>query len=227
MNYIDIGVIVILLFFAIAGRMRGLVRTCFSFVPMLAGLVLTNQLYPVLSKVLRNTFIYDGLKNGVQKALHLDSIFANTLTGSGAISALKLPDFLKTALVENNNPVVYNVLGVSKIEEYIAGYVANICLNVLCMVAVFIVVVIACKFILAALDLIAKLPVINFLNKTGGLAVGLFQGLIVIWVIGIVMVGFYSNPAFSRVFEGLNQSKVALFLYEKNVLLFMILRIFA
>ncbi|MEA5084570.1 MAG: CvpA family protein [Lachnospiraceae bacterium] len=227
MNYIDIGVIVILLFFGIAGRMRGLVRTCFSFVPMLAGLVLTNQLYPVLSKVLRSTFIYEGLKNGVQKALKLDTIFANALAGSDAISTLKLPEFLKTALVENNNPVVYNVLGVNKIEEYIAGYVANICLNVLCMVAVFVVIVIACKFILAALDLIAKLPVINFLNKTGGLAVGLLQGLIVLWVIGILLVGFYSNPVLSRFFEILNQSRLALFLYEKNVLLFMILRIFA
>lgn len=227
MNYIDIGVIVILLFFGIAGRMRGLVRTCFSFVPMLAGLVLTNQLYPVLSKVLRSTFIYEGLKNGVQKALKLDTIFANALAGSDAISTLKVPEFLKTALMENNNPVVYNVLGVNKIEEYIAGYVANICLNVLCMVAVFVVIVIACKFILAALDLIAKLPVINFLNKTGGLAVGLLQGLIVLWVIGILLVGFYSNPVLSRFFEILNQSRLALFLYEKNVLLFMILRIFA
>lgn len=227
MNYIDIGVIVILLFFAVAGRMRGLVRTCFSFVPMLAGLVLTNQLYPVLSKILRNTFIYEGLKNGVQKALKLDSIFANTIAGSDAIGALKLPGFLKTALVENNNPVVYNILGVNKVEEYIAGYVANICLNVLCMVVVFIVIVIACKLILTALDLIAKLPVVNFFNKTGGLAVGLLQGIIVLWIIGIVLVGFYSNPLFSRFFEVLNQSKVALFLYEKNVLLFMILRIFA
>ncbi|MGE4214881.1 MAG: CvpA family protein [Anaerotignaceae bacterium] len=227
MNYIDIGVIVILLFFAIAGRMRGLVRTCFSFVPMLAGLVLTNQFYPVLSKILRNTFIYEGFKNGVQKALKLDSIFASTLAGSDAIGTLKLPEFLKTALVENNNPVVYNILGVNKIEEYISGYVANICLNVLCMAIVFIVVVIACKLILAALDLIAKLPVINFLNKTGGLAVGLLQGTIVLWVIGMVLVVFYSNPAFSGFFEMLNQSRLALFLYEKNVLLFMILRIFA
>ena len=166
MNYIDIAVIVILLIFAIAGRVRGLIKTCFSFVPMLAGLVVTNQLYPVLSKVLRNTFVYDGLKNGVQKALKLDSLFANAVTGSDAIGTLKLPEFLKTALVENNNPVVYNILGVNKIQEYIAGYVANICLNVVCMVTVFIVVVIGCKLILAALDLIAKLPVINFLNKT-------------------------------------------------------------
>lgn len=227
MNYIDIGVIVILLFFAISGKMRGLVRTCFSFVPTLAGLVLTNQLYPALSKILRNTFIYDGFKNGVQKALDLDSIFASTLAGSDAISTLKLPEFLKTALVENNNPIVYNILGVNKIEEYIAGYVANICLNVLCMAVVFIVVVIACKFILAALDLIAKLPVISFFNKTGGLAVGLLQGIVVLWVIGMVLVVFYSNPAFSGFFEMLNQSRLALFLYEKNVLLFMILRIFA
>lgn len=227
MNYIDIAVIAILLIFAIAGRIRGLIKTCFSFVPMLAGLVVTNQLYPVLSKVLRNTFVYDGLKNGVQKALKLDSLFANAVTGSDAIGTLKLPEFLKTALVENNNPVVYNILGVNKIQEYIAGYVANICLNVLCMVTVFIIVVIGCKLILAALDLIAKLPVINFLNKTGGFAMGLLEGIIVMWVIGIVLVGFYSNPLFSGFFDILNQSKLALFLYEKNVLLFMILRIFA
>ncbi|MDD3571162.1 MAG: CvpA family protein [Lachnospiraceae bacterium] len=227
MNYIDIAVIVILLIFAIAGRIRGLIKTCFSFSPMLVGLVLTNQFYPVLSKVLRTTFVYDGLKNGVQKALKLDTVFANALTGSDIIETLKLPEFLKTALVENNNPVVYNILGVNKIQEYIAGYVANICLNVLCMVTVFIVVSIGCKLILAALDLIAKLPVINFLNKTGGFAIGFLEGLIVIWVIGIVLVGFYSNPLFSGFFDVLNQSKVALFLYEKNVLLFMILRIFA
>ncbi|HCT64811.1 MAG TPA: hypothetical protein DIC60_06050 [Lachnospiraceae bacterium] len=227
MNYIDIGVIVILLFFAILGRTRGLVRTCFSFIPMVAGLVVTNQLYPVLSKLLRNTFIYDGLKNGVQKSLGLDGIFSSSLAGGEAINALKLPDFLKTALVENNNPVVYKVLGVDKIQEYIAGYVANICLNVLCMAVVFVITIIACKFILAALDLIVKLPVINFLNKTGGFFAGLIQGIIVLWVIGMVLVLFYSNPVFTGFFEVLNQSRWGLFFYEKNVLLFMILRIFA
>lgn len=227
MNYIDIGVIVILAFFAISGRIRGLVKTCFSFVPMLAGLVLTNQFYPVLSKILRKTFIYEGLKEGVGKALNLDGLLSSTLTGNDTIGALNLPEFLKTALVKNNNPVVYNILGVNKISEYISGYVANICLNVLCMAVVFVVIVAVCKFVLAALDLIAKLPVINFLNKTGGLAVGLLQGVIVLWIMGLVLVVFYSNPVFTSFFQLLDESKLGIFFYEKNVLLFMILRIIA
>ena len=35
------------------------------------------------------------------------------------------PEILKQALINNNNSVIYDILDVNGIEDYIAGYIAN------------------------------------------------------------------------------------------------------
>ena len=129
--------------------------------------------------------------------------------------------------MSNNNPVIYQILGVGDLEHYIASYVAQVCINVVSVAIVFVVAVVVLKLLLRALDLIAKLPVLHFLNHTAGMIAGLVQGVFVVWVIGLFLVFFYTNPAFLSLFETLSRSGIALFFYEHNLLLGMVLGIFA
>ncbi|MGL4789953.1 MAG: CvpA family protein [Anaerotignaceae bacterium] len=227
MNYFDLAIVVALIIFAFAGYRKGLVGACMGFVSTVGGLVGTYYFYPILTKILRGTIVYDKILEGVSKTINLEGIMEGMLTSSEAIFNLELPEFLKTSLLENNNPVVYGVLGVNKVEEYIVGYISNICLNILCMIIVYILIVIVIKVLIITLDIVTKLPGLNLLNKTGGLVTGVVKGVIVIWVINLFLVFFYSNDSFRWVFEMINTSKIAILFYEKNILLFMILRIFA
>ncbi len=230
LNYWDIAVVVILLIFIFSGRRKGFVLTSLSFLPTIGGLFITNRIYPSVSKFIRNTFFFEKFKNGVSETLgfmDFKEAVPKNVSDVQLIESLKLPDFLKEGLIENNNPVVKNIFGAFDISDYIVSYVANVCVNVFSMIIVFVIVVFLIKAVIKTLDIISKLPVLNFLNKSLGGVLGFIKGLLVIWISGLILIFCYANPSFLKVFEVLYQSKLALFLYENNILLFMIMRILA
>ena len=228
MNYLDIVVVLILIFFLLKGMREGFVKNCLGLFPLIGALVLTNKLYPVLSRLIRSTPIYKYLQSNVYEGIGLDTtnlLLNGDTSHSKAIEGLDLPNFLKKGLVENNNSVVYNILGVEDFGEYIASYIANACINALCVILVFFVLFISIKIVIGVLGLVTKMPILNFFNKALGTFSGLVQGILFVWIIGLVLVFFYSNPAFGSFFDTLYKSNIAMLFYENNLLMLMVLRI--
>ncbi len=229
MNYIDIAVIILILGMGLISYWKGFVRACLGFLPAIGALAGSYFTYPHLSKIIRGSFIYGNITEGVRSKLALETVLDNSIYSSqrDLINSLNAPEFIKDALINNNNSVVYDILDVNGIEEYIAGYIANISINIISMILAFIVIFIIIKLIIKTLDIVADLPVLSFFNRSCGFAVGIIKGTVTVWLIGIVMTFFYYNETFSKFFEMLADSKLALFMYENNYLLFMILKIFA
>ena len=68
------------------------------------------------------------------------------------------------------------------------------------------------------LNIISKLPVLNELNRMGGGIAGLFQGLVVVWLIFTLMIVFIDKPFIQ---EGMNQIEENVFLkllFESNII---------
>ena len=214
---------------AVQAYRKGFVRAALNFLPMVAALAATRFLTPTVSELLRKTPFFDALTNTVGNGLHLENAIGDTAmqTQTDIIQSMHLPDFLKESLVENNNPVIYHLLDVESLQSYIAGFLANICINIISVLLVFVVVWLAVKFVLKALNLISKLPVLNFFNRACGFLVGLLKGLCVAWLICFVLTFFQCNSAFDFFFDALNLTHVALSLYENNILMYFILTIFA
>lgn len=228
MNVIDLIVIVIIGVFGFLAFRKGFIRACFSFLPMVISLAASYKLNPMLGKYIRSTPLFFNFKDKIFNSLNLNQIIAEkTLaTQTEIINSMNLPQFLKSSLIENNNPVIYNILDVGELQDYIAGFIANICVNIACVVIIFLIVFIISKIILSALDIISKLPVINSFNKISGLMIGFIQGLVVVWILGIAITFFYYKPFMQEFISLLNSSTIAIQLYENNFLLFMILKIF-
>lgn len=226
---LDILALVLVVGMAVQAYRKGFVRAALNFLPMVAALAATRFLTPTVSELLRKTPFFDALTNTVGNGLHLDNAIGDAAmqTQTEIIESMHLPDFLKESLVENNNPVIYHLLDVESLQSYIAGFLANICINIISVLLVFVVVWLAVKFVLKALNLISKLPVLNFFNRACGFLVGLLKGLCVAWLICFVLTFFQCNSAFDFFFDALNLTHVALPLYENNILMYFILTIFA
>lgn len=226
---LDILALVLVVGTAVRAYRKGFVRVALNFLPMVAALAATRFLTPTVSELLRKTPFFDALTNTVGNGLHLENAIGDAAmqTQTDIIQSMHLPDFLKESLVENNNPVIYHLLDVESLQSYIAGFLANICINIISVLLVFIVVWLAVKFVLKALNLISKLPVLNFFNRVCGFLVGLLKGLCVTWLICFVLTFFQCNSAFDFFFDALNLTHVALPLYENNILMYFILTIFA
>ncbi|WP_058486676.1 CvpA family protein [Defluviitalea phaphyphila] len=229
MNAADIIIILILIINGFIAYKRGFVLSFFKLISSILSIFLAYRIYPVVSSFLRNsTPLFENIKNKIGLTLTIENADnMGTLSGQiETINNLNLPKFLKSALIENNNTEVYKILNVDNLKDYIAGYIANICINIISMILVLIIVTIGLKIIINILDILAKLPIINSVNRLFGFIFGLIMGVLHIWVIFVILFMFHSNPFFNQVFLLISESVIAKFLYEYNLLLKWLLKLF-
>lgn len=207
---------------------KGFLCAAFGFLPMLAALIGTKFFSPYIGKFLRSTHFFGSLADSIKEKMGLEQIVSENIlkTQTEIIEGMRLPDFLKEALLENNNPVIYELLDVDKIQDYIAGFLANICINILSVVLAFLVIYIAAALLLRALNLFSRLPVLNFMNRFGGFLLGAAKGLCFLWVGCIVLTFFQCNASWESVFSAMETTLAAKWIYENNLLLALILTIF-
>ena len=103
------------------------------------------------------------------------------------IENLPIPQVLKDMMIDYNNGEGYQKLNVTDFGGYVAGFFANVILNVAAFIITLLVVQLVLWTGLAALDLFSRLPVLHTINRIGGLAVGILQGLLAVWVIFLVI----------------------------------------
>ncbi len=220
-NYIvDIVIIIIILFFIFKFASKGLVQNILKSCSWLISLLVTYFLYPVISGLIRNTFIFDSLRESVYGVMSLDTLSAESGSGQiDAINSLTLPEALKELLIDNNNSVIYDLLGVSNLQEYIAGYIANIILNIIISIVVFIIIIVIIKAVSGALQLAVKLPVIKQVNGIGGGILGLFWGVVFVWVIMAISTLFIATPFFADIIGAVDNSIIGKILYDNNIIM--------
>lgn len=225
---LDAVVLAVILGCAVEAWRKGFLRAAFGFLPMLAALVGTHIASPFVGKFLRETALFDSLSGSIRDSMGLDTaIKEGTMqTQTEIIEAMPLPDFLKEALLENNNPVIYQLLDVDSLKEYIAGFLANVCLNILSVVLAFLLIYIAVTVVLQALHLFSKLPVLSFFNRFMGFLIGGMKGVFFVWLGFVVLTFFQCRADLDGLFLAMEKTYVANILYENNILQQFILTIF-
>ncbi len=221
-NYIlDIVIIVIVLLFTFIFAAKGLVQSLLRTFSWVISIGATYLLYPIISGLLRSTFIFESMRKGIYSAMKLENVSAQGGTGQiKAIDLLAIPKGLKNMLVDNNNSVIYELLGVHDFKDYIAGFIANIMLNIIVSVLVFIIILIIIKVAAGALDIASKkMPVVKNLNSLGGGVLGFVWGIIFIWVIMSVLTLFVTTPAFGNIVDMIERSIIGRILYDNNIIM--------
>ena len=218
-NITDLIVLVILAACMIGCFKRGLILSLFSLVSGVLSILMAWWMYPVVAKMLRGSEgFYNWLSNFISGALNLDGLITSHTADAQAqlIQGLHLPDFLVNGLLQNNNPVLYGVLNVDNVENYIVGYLANICINVLSFLLVIIIVMIVMRIVRGILSFINHIPLVGTLNRVGGLAVGLAEGAIAIWLLMLIPLIF---PAGAKaILDMVSSSALASWFYAHNML---------
>lgn len=74
------------------------------------------------------------------------------------------------------------------------------------------------KILFGALKALSKVPVINWINKIGGLVLGLAECVIFVWAALIIMVIFESNSISQYFIHQVSENTFLLFIYEHNYL---------
>lgn len=220
MNWLLILVIVVLAFYSLNGRRRGLIKTVFIMFSTIISLVVTGWIAPVVSKeVQKNDRIISSVSDKVGKVLDFSGVGTKISDEVNFIDKLSIPSAMKNALLENNTKDIYVAMAVDNFKEYVCNYLTRTIINAAVFLIIFIIVRIALIVISQTLDLISKLPVLNGLNKTAGLLAGFFHGIIIIWVGCLIITVLGSTPAGQYFFAQISNSTVLSTIYNNNLLL--------
>jgi uncharacterized membrane protein required for colicin V production len=217
------GILVIIIACAFSGYLRGLVRTVFNLCSFFISIWLTYLFYPRVGSWLRSTPLFDGMKEYFIKLLDLRPLVEGKVADAAETTGLaglleNIPEMLRGPLERFNTPDVYEMLGVRSLEEYVGGFIANVLLQILAMILVFCLVMILMKLIGGVLDTVARLPVINLINRVGGLAAGLIIGVVLVWV-GLALANmFFAGPSYPEARDMLESSVAAGWFLENNFL---------
>ena len=180
MNILDGVVIGIIVFSGVRAYYKGFLYTGFQTLSTLIALVLSYVVYKPINVILRKTFIYGWLQKTAvgQLTNGQEAIGLQAQTKLINTAQLPIPENIKEHLIRQNNPEVYKLLGVDSFTEYVGGYIANFLLNMIAFIIVWCVVKAVLYILGESIQIIAKLPIINFADKWLGLGLGIIKGVL-------------------------------------------------
>lgn len=193
---------------ALYGYKKGLVKILLSMVALLVTFIVAAILtIPVSGMLKAATPIDEGIEKSVSKL-----VTENEVVNVDSISNLNLPSPIEKVLVKGAEAAK------DGFNEYIVGAVADVLLKAITFFVLIIVVYVVVTILINVLDFISRLPLINSINKTGGLAVGLVQGLLLVWVGCLIVTAFANEPWGQEVFRQINANPLLTFIYNNNLI---------
>lgn len=218
MNWTDISVLVIIVIFTAIGMRNGFLYSVFRLLSYILSVIFAIKFYPVLSAMLQKTVIYTNIKasiiSGIVKQQAADGVSLQERTVQSIVDGLKLPGFIKEAIIENVGKK--DVLGFQKITEAIGSEIATLVINILSMILIYLIIRFGLIFARVIIKTIAKLPVFKQLDKAGGFVLGAIEGIFIVYILCAILVLFSAFPKFSPVIDSVQKSQFASYFYQNN-----------
>ncbi|MDR1638123.1 MAG: CvpA family protein [Clostridiales bacterium] len=220
MNAYDLIVLALLFLGALAGCATGLMRSVFNLCSWGFSLAISYALHPPFSKFLRTVGLAAMIQEKLSDVIDLGFITENASHAAQMEMLDKFPqsEFILRQLQANNNPVAYLVFGAATIKEYIVGFFANMIVNLIAILIIWILARTFLKLVSTAIGLVEKLPVVRAFNRAGGAIFGFVSMVILIWAAMCVLNFFFLFPKYDYLFKGISEGPVSSFFYKLNPL---------
>ena len=186
-------VLAVLVIFACVGARRGLILSLCGLVAVVAAFAgasfLARTLSPLVSDALEPKFaaaIEEQLNASLlaqAEAGEQAVLSAEDVPLEGVLDALREMGFYETLIDAVDRAVESGVTAAAAgAAAAVAAAVAQSAAYLILFLAGFVVILVGWRLLSRALDLVARLPGLHFLNKTGGALFGLVQACIFLWI---------------------------------------------
>lgn len=223
MNYVLIAVIAILAIGAIIGLKKGFVDMLFGAVSMIIALILAIIIGPKLGTfVQEHTGFADRIAVKVSQTLNLEELAIEIPETDVFIDNLNLPEVMKNKITSAEFAEKLNLDKMAedaskRMAEVVATFLAKMMITALCFVIVYIVALILLYLLNKVLDVFAKLPLLKQANQLAGMALGLLQAVLIVWLFFAVITVIGGTEFGQTTFGYINGNKLLSFLYTNNI----------
>lgn len=222
MNWILIAVIAIIALLGWLGMKKGLVKMVFSLVSTIAALLIAMLFSPVVSGMMKNNEAIVGFfDEKIGAIVDFSPEEAEEETESkqeSLIDALPLPETFKDSLMENNTAENYISMQARNFEDYVCRQITNVIINAIAFVITLVLAIIALALLCKTLDLLAKLPVLRQINTVAGLAAGIAEGVLLVWVLFAILTMFAGSEFGKDALAMIGENPLLDFLYKNNLI---------
>lgn len=202
--------------------------------PMLADVIIkyTNvdeyfkaKAYSVIEKTVKEN-VEENLKNelGIASEDVVEELTDEALKADPAkvqqvniINKMNVPEFIKTALMDNNHDDTRKSLGVTSFYEYISTYISYMIINAMVFVLSFVVLLIIFAIVSIISAVAMRIPIIGGINRLGGMLFGFFEALFIVWVFFVLVAIIPGTQIGNWFFSQIDDSTILTILYEKNI----------
>ena len=203
---LDIVLIIILLISAFIGYKKGLVGVVLSIVSLILSIILAVFLQSTVANYLYNdtgvgTMIESSIKTTIET---------------------ELENRLNTEVEENENKFIDMFFEPEELASTMVDESANkitmFILKGISFVGIFILVFIICYILRMILNIVFKLPILNSINKVGGVSLNVLKTVFKIWILLAIIYFVSFVPLVSTINNFIDSSVVTKFLYENNII---------
>lgn len=175
MNILDAFILIIILIFGFLGYRRGLVLSIISLTSVILSFIAAKLFYiDLAANISANTELDTKISLYITEKLNAAYPGGNvTLSADNSNSSIQ---WIVTKLFHSDT-IINNTV------NSISSQITAVILNIISFVILFIAVLIIIKLIGLILNKLAKLPVLNFINKVGGSAVGIIKGVLLCMIL--------------------------------------------
>ena len=205
----DIIVVLILILCIYAGYKNGLAKCLINILSFFIAVIIAFMLFkPVSNIIIDNTNYDENIQSSIVQVFEKDEKETKEEKDNSPILKY-ISEEVEKATEEKKNEIINNTA--TKISINI--------INILVFIALFIIARIVLIFVKALADLITKLPIIKQCDKIGGVIYGILQGFVFIFI-AFALITFISTITNKyEVLELINNSYIASYLFENNILL--------
>lgn len=159
LNWMDILTVLVLVFYAVNGLLKGLIVSVFRIAGFFISLYAARLLAPIISGLITgNTGIYSGLYDYFGTKIPNDPTLATA----------------------------FNIIGANKSD--INGSLTSLFITIASFILAFLVIKLILLLVERVLNMTSRLPVINQFNKAGGFIFGIVKGIIILYIVFAVLV---------------------------------------
>lgn len=221
MNWILVAVLGIIAVLGVVGLKKGLIKMVFSLVSTIVALLVAMLFSPVVSGMMKsNEAIVGFFDEKISAVVDFTPEEAQEETESkqeSLIASLPLPETFKETLLENNTLDNYAAMQAQNFEEYVCRQITNVIINAIAFVVTLLLAVIALAILCNVLNLIAKLPLLKQINAAAGLAAGVAEGLLLVWILFVILTMFAGTEFGSEAMSMIAENPLLDFLYKNNM----------
>ncbi len=221
MNWILFVVIGILVALGWLGWKQGLVKMVFSLASTIVALLVAMLFSPIVAGVMKNSegivSFFDEKISTIIDFAPEDAATEDAANQKSLVESLPLPKSIKETIMENNNEAKYLELNVGSFEEYVCRQITNVIINAIAFVVTLIVAIIVLFILCNTLNILAKLPIIRQINEFAGMAAGVAEGVLLVWILFGILTMFATSAFGSSSLALIAENPVLDFLYKNNL----------